>query len=63
MLVFILTGCLTIYGSATFQNEEPQVGLKTLSGREIERDPLQTADGLKYYYYYIINFLRICVLI
>ena len=44
-LVAILTGCLSIYGAVTFQDNEPQVGLKTLTGREIQRDPLQSADG------------------
>lgn len=44
-LVAILAGCLSIYGSVTFQDDEPQVGLKTLSGREIERDRLQSAEG------------------
>jgi len=44
-LVGILTGCLSIYGAVTFQDDEPQVGIKTLSGREIERDPLQSAEG------------------
>ena len=44
-LVAILTGCLSIYGAVTFQDDEPQVGLKTLTGREIKRDPLQSAEG------------------
>ena len=32
---------LAIYGAATFQQDQPKLGVKTLSGREIERDPLQ----------------------
>lgn len=44
-LVLILTMCLSMYGQVTFQNEVPQVGVKTLSGRNIQRDPLQTAEG------------------
>lgn len=44
-LVLILSVCLTIYGEATFDDDEPQIGVKTLSGREIARDPLQSADG------------------
>eukprot|EP00210_Caulerpa_lentillifera_P003037 g2899.t1 len=44
-LVLILTACLSIYGTVTFQDDEPQVGVKTLSGRDIQRDPLQSADG------------------
>lgn len=32
---------LAIYGAATFQQDAPKLGVKTLSGREIERDPLQ----------------------
>jgi len=31
-LVLILALALTIYGAVSFQNEKPQVGLKTLSG-------------------------------
>ncbi len=49
-LVVILAACLSIYGSAAFQktvvNSAPaNLGVKTLSGRETVRDPLQTADG------------------
>uniref|UniRef100_A0A061SCY8 Photosystem I reaction center subunit XI, chloroplastic n=1 Tax=Tetraselmis sp. GSL018 TaxID=582737 RepID=A0A061SCY8_9CHLO len=44
-LVAILTVCLTIYGAATFQGDGPEVGLKTLTGREIARDPLQSSEG------------------
>lgn len=44
-LVVILTLCLSIYGEVTFQNEVPAVGVKTLSGRNIQPDPLQSSDG------------------
>jgi photosystem I subunit 11 len=44
-LVLILTLCLTIYGASAFQQEKSQIGIKTLSGREIQRDPLQSSDG------------------
>ena len=47
-LVIILTACLTIYGLATYQQSdrlEPKVGVKTLSGRSIEKDPLYSAEG------------------
>lgn len=44
-VVLILALCLSIYGSATFQGSAMPVGLKTLSGRAISRDPLQTAEG------------------
>ncbi len=43
-LVLILALCLSIYGSAQFQST-PAIGVKTLSGRSIERDSLQTSDG------------------
>merc|ERR1711976_738139 len=43
-LVIILTSCLSIYGAASFQRKET-IGVKTLSGREIERDELQTSAG------------------
>jgi photosystem I subunit 11 len=43
--VLILTLCLAAYGAVTFQGEGPQVGVKTLSGRSIPRDPLQSAEG------------------
>jgi len=43
-LVLILTACLSIYGATAFQREEV-VGLKTLTGREINRDPLQSSKG------------------
>jgi photosystem I subunit 11 len=44
-LVLILALALTIYGAASFQQDKSQVGLKTLSGREVPRDKLQTAEG------------------
>ncbi|KAL6769669.1 PSAL1 [Auxenochlorella protothecoides x Auxenochlorella symbiontica] len=44
-LVLILAVCLSIYGKSTFQGDGPEVGVKTLSGRSISRDPLQSADG------------------
>lgn len=44
-VVAILTVCLAIYGAATFQQDTSQLGVKTLSGREILRDPLQSAQG------------------
>ena len=49
-LILILTVCLTIYGSATFQSPKSQVGVKTLSGGRrpqsmpheiVSHDPLQ----------------------
>ena len=43
-LVLILTACLSIYGATAFQRDEV-VGVKTLSGRAISKDPLQSADG------------------
>ena len=43
-LVLILTACLSIYGATAFQRDEV-VGVKTLSGRTISKDPLQSADG------------------
>jgi photosystem I subunit 11 len=43
-LVIILASCLSIYGAATFQRKEI-VGIKTLTGREITRDKLQTSEG------------------
>lgn len=43
-LVLILAVALSIYGSASFQSQ-PKLGVKTLSGRSVQRDPLQTADG------------------
>lgn len=44
-LVLILTLCLSIYGTVTFQNDVPVVGVKTLSGRSLSPDPLQTNEG------------------
>merc|ERR1719324_1871720 len=43
-LVIILATCLSIYGAASFQRREI-IGIKTLSGREIARDKLQTSEG------------------
>lgn len=44
-LVLILTLALTAYSSTTFQQKKPTVGVKTLSGRTLNPDPLQTAEG------------------
>jgi len=44
-LVLILTMCLSMYGQVTFQNEVPSVGVKTLSGRSVAQDALQTSEG------------------
>ena len=46
-LVVILTVALTIYGAAAFQAGETSLGVKTLSGRELQRDPLQVMRGLR----------------
>ena len=43
-LVGILTLCLTLYGAAQFQSKPP-LGVKTLSGRAVDRDTLQSAEG------------------
>merc|ERR1711981_1438427 len=43
-LVVILAVCLSIYGAASFQRKEA-VGLKTLTGRSIPRDELQSSIG------------------
>merc|ERR1711977_666672 len=43
-LVIILAACLSIYGAVSFQRKEV-IGVKTLSGREIIRDELQTSSG------------------
>jgi len=43
-LVIILTACLSIYGATAFQRDEI-IGVKTLSGRDISRDPVQSEDG------------------
>merc|ERR1719454_2712282 len=43
-LVIILASCLSIYGASSFQKKDI-VGIKTLSGREIARDELQTSGG------------------
>lgn len=44
-LVLILAVCLSIYGGATFQGESKAVATKTLSGRSVAADALQSADG------------------
>ena len=43
-LIGILSACLAIYGAVAFQEEEP-LGLKTLTGREVSKDPLFSEDG------------------
>ena len=43
-LVLILTACLSIYGAVSFQQSDV-VGVKTLTGRSVARDPLQTSEG------------------
>jgi photosystem I subunit 11 len=43
-LVVILTVCLSIYGQSAFQTT-PSIGVKTLTGRMVARDPLQSAKG------------------
>lgn len=43
-LVLILTACLSIYGATAFQRDDV-VGVKTLSGRSITRDPMQSSEG------------------
>lgn len=43
-LVLILALALSVYGSAQFQSS-PKLGIKTLSGRSVQRDPLQSAEG------------------
>jgi photosystem I subunit 11 len=43
-LVLILAACLSIYGAVSFQ-QPAVVGVKTLSGRSIAPDPLQTSEG------------------
>ena len=40
-LVVILSVALTIYGAAAFQGDGNALGVKTLSGRELAKDPLQ----------------------
>ncbi len=40
-VVVILTLALAAYGTVTFQQEAPVIGVKTLSGRQVARDPLQ----------------------
>lgn len=43
-LVLILTLCLSLYGAAQFQST-PKIGVKTLTGRSVARDPLQSSQG------------------
>jgi hypothetical protein len=43
-LVGILALCLSLYGAASFQKPAP-LGVKTLSGRSVARDPLQSSEG------------------
>ena len=44
--VLLLALALTIYGASTFQSEDPDaLGVKTLTGRSISRDPLQSKQG------------------
>ena len=43
-LVLILAACLSIYGAVSFQQPDI-VGVKTLTGRSVARDPLQTSQG------------------
>jgi photosystem I subunit XI len=43
-LVLILSLCLSLYGAAQFQST-PAIGVKTLTGRAVPRDPLQSAEG------------------
>merc|ERR1719321_1886400 len=43
-LVIILAVCSSIYGAVSFQRKEI-IGVKTLSGRDIVRDELQTEAG------------------
>ena len=45
-LVVILTVALTIYGAAAFQVDQVPMGVKTLSGRELQKDPLQVCHTL-----------------
>jgi photosystem I subunit XI len=45
-LVLILTACLAAYGAVTFQGAQSGgLGVKTLSGRTVPRDPLQSSAG------------------
>ena len=44
--VLLCALALTMYGAATFQSEDPDaLGVKTLTGRSIEKDPLQSKSG------------------
>jgi photosystem I subunit XI len=47
-VVLILTLALVAYGAVTFQQDAPVIGVKTLSGREIPRDPLQVRSSLQH---------------
>lgn len=40
-LVVILTVALTLYGATAFQVDQVPMGVKTLSGRELQKDSLQ----------------------
>lgn len=44
-LVIILTVCLSMYGGVSFQDDMPAPPRKTLSGRDLPADELQSADG------------------
>merc|ERR1712084_168951 len=45
-LLLILTACLSIYGAVTYPSKQySSFGRKSLSGRHLERDKLQTAEG------------------
>merc|ERR1712137_463613 len=43
-LLIILTSCLSIYGAVSFTRKDT-IGIKSLSGREIARDELQSSAG------------------
>lgn len=44
-LVIILTVCLSMYGGVSFDDDKPSPPRKTLSGRDLPADELQSADG------------------
>lgn len=44
-LVIILTVCLSMYGGVSFQDDMPAPPRKTLSGRDLPADELQSSDG------------------
>jgi hypothetical protein len=44
-LVGILTVCLSMYGSVIFDSEPQPAAKKTLSGRDLPPDALQSKDG------------------